>query len=76
VARHRVTRFRQYPLTIGQKIHIKDGPRQGDWEVVSAHERAVRLRCPLSGKELDVKPFCYLAEECEDAEWPAPDAES
>ena len=70
MARHRVTRFRQYPLAIGQKIHIEDGPRQGDWEVVAADERSVRLRCPLSGKELDVKPFCCLVEE-RDAEWPA-----
>ena len=71
--RHRVAVFRRYPFTGGQKIRIADGPREGDWEVVAADERSVRLRCPLSGKELHLKPFCYFVEEEDDAEWPAPE---
>lgn len=74
MAKHRVAFFRQYPFTPGQKIHIVDGPRRGDWEVVAADEKGVRLRCPISGREVDWKSFCYLAEERDGVEWPAQDA--
>jgi hypothetical protein len=70
MARHRVAVFKQYPFEPGQKIHIADGPRRGDWEAVAADAREVTLRCPLSGRELTWKRFCYLVEERE-AEWPA-----
>jgi hypothetical protein len=72
VAKHRVALFRQYPFAPGQKLHIADGPRCGDWEVVAADERVLKVRCPISGRELDWKPFCYAVEETE-AEWPAED---
>ncbi len=72
MATHRVARFRQYPFTSGQKIHIEDGPRRGDWEVVSADDKAVKVRCPVSGREFEWKRFCYLVEERE-AQWPAED---
>ncbi len=73
MARHRVTFFRQYPFTPGQKIHILDGPRRGDWEVVAADEKAVRVRCPVSGREFEWKSFCHFVEEREEAGWPAED---
>lgn len=73
MAKHRVAFFRQYPFAPGQKIHIEDGPRQGDWEVVAADDRAVKLRCAVSGRELEWKNFCYVVEEREGVEWPAKD---
>jgi len=69
---HKVAVFRQYPFEPGQKIHIADGPRKGDWQVVDATPRSLKLRCPISGREFDWKPFCYLAEEIE-GEWPSED---
>ncbi len=30
--------FRSYPFRVGEKIHIEDGPRRGDWEVVGVSE--------------------------------------
>ena len=68
--KHRVAVFRQYPFTAGQKIHIEDGPRRGDWEVVGADSRTVRVRCPISGRELEWKRFCHLVEERDGEEWP------
>jgi len=66
----RVAVFRQYPFTPGQRIHIADGPRKGDWEVVAADGETVTLRCPLSGHEFTWKRFCYHVDD-RDAEWPA-----
>ena len=74
MARHRVTFFRQYPFTPGQRIHILDGPRRGDWEVVAADDKTVTLRCPVSGRQFTWKRFCYFAEERDAAEWPAEDS--
>lgn len=31
--------FKQYPLAPGQKIHIEDGPRKGDWLVIKVDEK-------------------------------------
>ena len=73
MAKHRVTFFRPYPFTPGQKIHVLDGPRRGDWEIVTADDKTVRVRCPISGREFEWKSFCHLAEERDDVEWPAPD---
>jgi len=70
--KHHVALFRQYPFAPGQKIHIEDGPRRGDWEVVAAADKTVKLRCPLSGREVTWKRFCYLVRE-EETEWPAED---
>ena len=69
-----VTFFRPAPLVPGQKIRIEGGPRQGDWEVVAAGEKGVSLRCPISGRTFDWKPFCYQTDERE-AEWPAEEEE-
>lgn len=64
--------FRPYPFAPGQKIHIEDGPRRGDWLVVGTDERKVTLRCPVSGREFVWDRFCYFTEERE-AEFPARD---
>ena len=55
--------FRRYPLTPGQKIHIEDGPRKGDWLVIGVDEKKVALRCPVSGTEVSWDRFCYFTEE-------------
>lgn len=52
--------FSPYPFSPGQKIRITDGPRQGDWEVVTVDERKVTLRCPVSGRQFNWDRFCYL----------------
>ena len=62
--------FRPYPFAPGQKIHIEDGPRRGDWLVIAVDERKVTLRCPVSGREFAWDRFCYFAEE-QEAEFPA-----
>jgi hypothetical protein len=67
----KVVFFRLYPFTPGQKIHIEDGPRRGDWLVVGIDERKVTLRCPVSGREFAWDRFCYFAAE-KAAEFPAP----
>jgi hypothetical protein len=64
--------FQPYPLQIGQKIFIESGPRRGDWEVAGLSDRKVRLRCPLSGREVEWDRFCYLMEE-RTGTWPHPD---
>ena len=61
--------FAVYPLAAGQKLHIADGPRKGDWEVVKAGEKKVTLRCPVSGVQVEWARFCYFIEEKE-ASWP------
>ena len=68
----RVTFFRLYPCAPGQKIHIEDGPRQGDWIVAAVDARKMTLRCPVSGREFVWDRFCSFTEERE-AEFPAPD---
>ena len=62
--------FRRYPFAAGQKIHIEDGPRRGDWLVTAVDERKVSLRCPISGTEVTWDRFCYFTEE-KDAVFPA-----
>ena len=56
--------FKRYPFAPGQKIHIQDGPRKGDWLVTGIDEKKVNLRC--------WDRFCYFSEERE-AEFPARD---
>jgi hypothetical protein len=68
-----VTIFRPYPFQVGQKIYIEDGPRRGDWEVVGLSDRKVKLRCPLSGREIEWDRFCYFVEETDDMPWPHSD---
>ena len=64
-----VTLFTPYPFTIGEKIRISSGPRQGDWEVAALAAHQVTLRCPMSGREFSWTQFCYRVEEREQ-EWP------
>ena len=68
-----VLKFRPYPLEIGQKMHITEGPRKGDWEVVEIGEKKVTLRCPLSGKEVNWARFCYSKQEKKNERWPLDD---
>jgi hypothetical protein len=65
-----VSIFRPYPFTVGQKITIKGGPRNGDWQVVGVKERKVTLKCPVSGREFEWDRFCYLVDERNDVPWP------
>lgn len=55
--------FEPYPFRVGQKIHIKTGPRKGDWEVIGITDRKVKLRCPVSLREYEWDRFCYFVEE-------------
>lgn len=73
MAKHRVTVFKPYPFETGQKIHIEEGPRRGDWEVVGVTNRKVTLRCPISSREIEWDRFCYSVREGEDVEWPKED---
>ena len=72
MAVHRVVVFEPYPFEPGQKIRIEGGPRRGDWEVLGADAKTVRLRCPVSGREVEWPRFCYHVRD-EEAEWPAED---
>ena len=65
--------FRPYPFHVGQKIHIEGGPRKGDWEVIGLTERKVKLRCPVSLRELEWDRFCYFVDEIEGVQWPQKD---
>ncbi len=65
-----VTVFEPYDFSPGEKIRINGGPRSGDWEVLSVTEKKVRLRCPISGTEVEWARFCYHREELKDAPWP------
>jgi hypothetical protein len=65
--------FTPYPFQVGQKIRVEGGPRGGDWEVAGLTERKVRLRCPISDREVEWDRFCYSVEECDTLEWPQRD---
>ena len=69
----KVTFFRLYPFEVGQKIHIEDGPRKGDWEVIGVNDRKVKFRCPVSLREFEWDRFCYFVEERYSSEWPQKD---
>jgi hypothetical protein len=70
VARRSVIVFEPYPFQEGQKINIKEGPRRGDWEVIGVSNRKVKLRCPISLREVEWDTFCYCVKEGVDMEWP------
>jgi hypothetical protein len=70
--RQRVLIFRPYPFEVGQKIFIESGPRHGDWEVLALGDRKVRLRCPVSLREVEWDRFCYIVDERNDP-WPHSD---
>jgi hypothetical protein len=65
-----VTNFKPYKFSIGEKIHISAGPRQGDWLVTGVDEKSVTLQCPVSNKEFTWKNFCYRISRDIQA-WPA-----
>ncbi len=65
--------FRPYPFRAGQRIRITEGVRRGDWEVVGLTERKVRLRCPITNREVEWDRFCYAVEARRDVEWPLKD---
>jgi hypothetical protein len=73
MTKHKVIVFKPYPMAVGQKIHIAEGPRAGDWEVIGVSESTVKLRCPVSFREFEWKRFCYFTEEQQDIEWPQKD---
>lgn len=68
-----ITNFRLYPFEPGQKIHIQDGPRHGDWEVVAVSSNKVTLRCPVSLREFTWNRFCYFTDERSGVPWPQKD---
>jgi hypothetical protein len=64
-----VTVFTPYPFILGEKIHISQGPRHGDWTVAGLDDKKVTLRCPVSGKDVSWDRFCYMLE-TKVQEWP------
>jgi hypothetical protein len=65
--------LRPYPLRVGQKIFIESGPRHGDWEIIEVGDRKIKLRCPVSHKEVETDRFCYVVEEASGIPWPHQD---
>ncbi len=70
MSKERVLVFEPYPFEVGDKIHIESGHRRGDWLVIGTDEKKVRLRCPVSLRELEWDKFCYFVERRENEEWP------
>ena len=68
--KEKVVFFKRYQFEVGQRIHIEDGPRKGDWEVVGLDDKKVKLQCPVSGFKAEWDRFCYLVGE-RNAIWPA-----
>jgi len=66
----RVIVFKPYPLRVGDRIFIQGGPWAGDWEIIAVGERKIRLRCPVSHKEIERERFFYLVEERDQEIWP------
>ncbi len=62
--------FKPYPFAAGQKIHITEGPRRGDWEIETVTGRKVTLRCPVTGKRLETDRFCYFVKAEKVDRWP------
>jgi hypothetical protein len=62
--------LRPYPVRVGQKIFIEAGPRHGDWEIIAVGDRKIKLRCPISRKEVETDRFCYVVEEASGIPWP------
>lgn len=65
--------FRPYPFQVGHKLHIVGGPRRGDWEVIGVGEAKIKLRCPVSKREVEWNRFCYFVEARDDLQWPPED---
>ena len=73
---HPVVHFKPYPLHVGQKLTIESGPRKGDWEVIGVTKDTVKLRCPVTQREVEWRRFCYFVEEKERVEWPGQEDDS
>ncbi|MHC1742989.1 MAG: hypothetical protein AB9873_08160 [Syntrophobacteraceae bacterium] len=73
MSQHDVYRFRLFPLRVGNKIHIDGGNLRGDWEVVGVGDRKVRLRCPVSGREVERDLFHAFVSLQKGVEWPEHD---
>ncbi len=67
--------FQQYPFKTGDKIHIADGRRKGDWLVVGIDDNKITLRCPISQREFSWNRFCY-AVDSKKQPWPTDDSNS
>jgi hypothetical protein len=65
-----VLSLRPYPVRVGQKITIEAGPRRGDWEIIGVGDMKLRLRGPISHKELECDWFCYAVAEAAGIPWP------
>ena len=72
MAPDKATCFRQYPFRPGQKTRIEDGLRSGDWEVPALDHETMTLRCPVSGRQVASRRFCYLVGE-RTTDWPRED---
>ncbi|MGQ9687720.1 MAG: hypothetical protein ACUVXF_02870 [Desulfobaccales bacterium] len=66
----RVIFFRLYPARVGDKITIEGGPWRGDWEIIEVGERKLRLKCPITHKEIERERFFYFLEERPQEPWP------
>ncbi|MFZ2088698.1 MAG: hypothetical protein WAU47_09000 [Desulfobaccales bacterium] len=67
---HRVVMFRLYPAQVGDKISIEGGPWRGDWEIIEVGDRKIKIKCPVTHKELERERFFYFLEERENEPWP------
>lgn len=65
--------FKTFRFQTGQKIHIVDGPRQGDWLVAEVEATHVTLQCPVSKKQFRWPLFCYYTETKGNIAWPQVD---
>ena len=65
--------LRPYPVRVGQKIYIETGPRHGDWEIIEVGERKLKLRCPISHREIECDRFYEVATEAAGMPWPHQD---
>jgi hypothetical protein len=66
----RVVFFRLYPAQVGDTITIEGGPWRGDWEIIEVGDRKLRLKCPVTHKEIERERFFYFLEERDQEPWP------
>ena len=64
--------FKEYPLEVGQKIHVKGGSRRGDWLVIGMTDKKIKLQCPVSAREVEWEKIFGFVELSTRAEWPEP----
>lgn len=63
--------FKEYPLAVGQKIHLEDGFRRGDWLVTGVTDKKIQLRCPVSGRNVEWERTLCFAGTATRRQWPA-----